>query len=218
MNQSEGKITPFNLYGEEYDRWFDTQGKIIFKNEVELFKKMGAHKLHPSLEIGSGSGRFTKALSIDFAVEPSETLRRISIKNGVIPIVGRGEHVPFDNEVFQAVFLIVTLCFLDDPVQVLKESYRILKKDGFLVLGLVLKNSPWGRFYLGKKKKGHKFYSYARFYTLEEVHAILKLGGFDIIDVYSTLLSSPPHSKDEEPVHGYIEEAGFTGIIASKIK
>lgn len=218
MNQSERGIKPFDLYGEDYDRWFDTDGRIIFKNEVRLLKETGIHKKHPSIEIGSGSGRFTKALSIDFAVEPSKTLRRISIKNGVIPIASRGENIPFDDGVFKAAFLIVTLCFVENPEKILEETHRILGEDGFLVLGLVLRDSPWGRYYLEKKEKGHRFYSHAVFYTFNEVHTMLQRSGFDVVDVYSTLLSSPPYAKEESPIHGFLENAGFTGIVASKIR
>ncbi len=218
MSQSERGIEPFNLYGEEYDRWFDTKGQIIFKNEVKLLRATGTSQIHPSVEIGSGSGRFAKALSVDFAVEPSKTLRKISIKNGVIPIAARGENVPFDDEIFRTVFLIVTLCFAENPLEILKEASRILRDDGFLVLGLVLKDSPWGRFYIEKKQKGHKFYSHATFYSLNEITHMLHISGFDIHDVYSTLISPPLKVKEEEPIHGFMANAGFVGVVASKLR
>ena len=213
------EILVFDTYGEDYDRWFDEKGKVVFQNEVQLFKSIEHYHRHPSIEIGSGSGRFTRALSIDFALEPSFKLREISIKNGVVPIKGRGEDVPFDDEVFKTVFIIVTLCFAKKPIDILREAARILHKKGHLILGLVLSDSPLGKLYIEKKQKGHKFYSVAKFYTLSEIESMLQHVGLRVYDIYSTLFSSPSHLTDiEEPVHGYIKKAGFVATIAKKVR
>ncbi len=216
MKKNDAGIDIFDRYGQEYDSWFDGKGRLIFKNELRLLERFNAHLKHPSIEIGSGSGRFAKALSLDFGIEPSKKLRRISIERGFLPIAGRGENIPFDNSVFSSVFIIVTICFSKNPEMILKEAFRVLRDDGVLILGLVLRDSVWGRFYENKKRKGHRFYSHARFYTLDEIENLLDKTGFAIEDMYSTLLSSPVDVKEEEPVHGFVKEAGFTGILAIK--
>jgi SAM-dependent methyltransferase len=43
---------------------------------------------------------------------------------------------------FGAVFIIGSLCFVDAPLKLLKEALRVSKDDGFITLGLILKESP----------------------------------------------------------------------------
>lgn len=66
---------------------------------------------------------------------------------------------------FGGLILIVTLCFVDDPLKALKECFYVLKNKGAIVLGIVPRESRWGRFYLKKKKDGHPFYSVAHCIT-----------------------------------------------------
>ena len=87
----------------------------------------------------------------------------------------------------------VTLCFLDNPETVLKEIYRILKPTGVLVVCIIIRDSPWGQLYIEKAKQGHRFYRYARFYSLSELEELLEKHDFRIVDYRSTL-TYPPSS------------------------
>jgi ubiquinone/menaquinone biosynthesis C-methylase UbiE len=46
-------------------------------------------------------------------------------KIGIIVIRGEGENLPFVEASFGAVFLIVTLCFVDDLLKVLNEAPKV---------------------------------------------------------------------------------------------
>jgi len=123
----------------------------------------------------------------------------------------------YDRGTLGTVFLIVTLCFLDSPLGVLKEANRILAPSGKIVLGLVLKESPWGRFYQQKKDEGHRFYKFATFYSHDEVVKLLVQAGFVTERIISTLFQKPDEvEKVEIPREGYFPDAGFTIIIAGK--
>jgi len=99
----------------------------------------------------------------------------------------------------------------------LKEANRILVPGGKIVLGLVLKESPWGKFYQQKKKQGHRFYTYATFYKCDEVIRLLVQAGFSIEKVISTLFQEPGKVECMEmPREGYSPIAGFTVIVAGK--
>ena len=90
-------------------------------------------------------------------------------------------------------------------------------RSGKIVLGLVLKESPWGKFYQQKKKQGHRFYKYAIFYRYDEVAKLLEQAGFSIEQVISALFQRPGKVKHMElPERGYFPNAGFTIISASK--
>ena len=205
----------FDKLAPEYDEWFDKQGKLVFANEVAAFKNVLPSLPKPWLEIGVGSGRFAQALGIETGVEPSLKMAEIARDRGIDVFVVKGDDTHFDDNTFGAVFLIVTLCFLDSPLPVLKEAKRILAKDGKLVLGLVLKESPWGDFYLQKKAEGHRFYNYAIFYSFDEVKELLHQAGFILGETTSTLFQKPDDIRIvEESREGYYPDAGFTVITA----
>ncbi len=212
--QRAGSFSPFDELAAEYDAWFDGQGSRIFFNEVQAFRAILPCLPKPWLEIGVGSGRFAQALGIDTGIDPSGKLIEIARSRGINAFIGRGEERIFDAESFGAVFLIVTLCFLDSPLAVLKEVRRILIPGGKLVLGLVLKDNPWGRLYQRKKNEGHRFYRYARFYSCSEVVKLMFRAGFMGDGMISTLMQKPGDVRLlEEPKAGYYPEAGFTILI-----
>lgn len=94
------------------------------------------------LEIGFGSGRslafYTGDITRLTALEPSEGMTaraRARIAEAPFPVElvpGAGERLPFDDERFDAVVLVFTLCSVSDPAQVIKEAKRVLKTDGRL--------------------------------------------------------------------------------------
>lgn len=210
-------LSLFDDLAPEYDAWFDKEGSLIFFNEVQAFRTLLPSLPKPWLEIGVGSGRFAQALGIGTGIDPSIKLIEMAKRRGINAFPGRGEETLFDEESFGTVFLIVTLCFLDSPLDVLKEANRILIPDGKLVLGLVLRENPWGKLYQQKKNEGHRFYRYARFYECDEVIRLLVQAGFTTEMIISTLFQEPDNVQHvEEPREGYFPDAGFTIIVAGK--
>jgi SAM-dependent methyltransferase len=210
-------FSPFDDLASEYDAWFDKEGKLIFSIEVQAFQTLLSSLPKPWLEIGVGSGRFAQALGIETGIDPSIKLIRMARRRGIKAFRGRGEQEFYAQETLGTVFLIVTLCFLDYPLDVLKEIARILAPDGKLAMGMVLKESPWGRFYEKKKHQGHRFYKLATFYSHDEVIRLLAQAGFVTEKIISTLFQKPGHVKNMEvPREGYYTDAGFTIITAVK--
>jgi len=68
---------------------------------------------------------------------------------------------------------------------------QFLKNDGYLVLGLVLSDSPWADFYKEKAKIGHPIYFHARFYSFGKLSSILVQAIFRIEKVCTTLFEEP---------------------------
>jgi SAM-dependent methyltransferase len=217
IRRHNSSLSLFDDLAPEYDAWFDKDGSLIFFIEVQAFRTLLPSLPQPWLEIGVGSGRFAQALGIETGVDPSIKLVEMARKRGINAFLGQGEEELFDEESFGTVFLIVTLCFLDSPLEVLKEANRILMPGGKIVLGLVLKESPWGQFYQRKKAEGHRFYKFATFYSCDEVVRLLVQAGFFIEKVVSTLFQKPGEVRRvEELKEGYSPDAGFTIIVAGK--
>ena len=76
-------------------------------------------------------------------------------KRGIRVLQAEGEALPLENESVGAVFLLFTLCFVDNPAAVLTEAKRVLKQHGALIAGIINKESPWGSLYERKKTEGH---------------------------------------------------------------
>jgi SAM-dependent methyltransferase len=209
--------SPFDDLAKEYDAWFDKDGSLVYFIEVQAIKSLLPSLPKPWFEIGVGSGRFAQALGIGTGVDPSIKLVKMARRRGITAFLGWGEQELFDEESLGTVFLIVTLCFLDYPLEVLKEASRILMPGGKLVLGLVLKESPWGQFYQMKKAKGHRFYKFATFYNFDEVVKLIAQAGFATEKIISTLFQRPGEVHHaEDPREGYFHDAGFTIIVGAK--
>ena len=209
--------SPFEVLAEKYDAWFDQEGSLIFDIEVRAFQEILPSLPEPWVEVGVGSGRFAKALGIETGIEPSRNLGRMAEARGIQVKAARGEESVFPRASFGTAFLIVTLCFLGDPAAVLSRTADILQPAGKMVLGLIVEESPWARFYLKKKEQGHPFYSIARFFACEEVLGLLDQTGFEHEMTISTLFQSPDQvERMELPQEGFSPQAGFTIMVAGK--
>ena len=214
---SESKIHAFNSLAWAYDGWFEQEGRLIFASEVEALRQVLPLLPKPWIEVGVGSGRFAQALGIDIGLDPSSKLLEMARNRGISVFLGRGEKMPFQDGVFGTVFLVVTLCFVDSPARTLGEAARLLKSGGKVILGMVLRESPWGQLYEAEKQRGHRFYRYARFYSYGELDALLKQAGFSVERVTSTLFRNPSQVNHIElPRQGFSTDAGFTVILAGK--
>ena len=213
----ESKVRVFDSLASDYDAWFEEEGRLIFASEVEALRQALPLLPKPWIEVGVGSGRFAQTLGIDIGLDPSSKLLEMARNRGISVFLGRGEEMPFHDGVFGTAFFVVTLCFVDSPMRTLGEAARILKSQGKVVLGLVLRGSPWGQLYQREKETGHRFYRYATFYSYAEVEIFLIQTGFLIEKVISTLFQNPGEVNHIElPRQGFSVDAGFTVILAGK--
>jgi len=213
----EPKIRVFDSLASDYDAWFEEEGRLIFASEVEALRQAIPLLPKPWVEVGVGSGRFAQALGIDIGLEPSSKLLEMARYRGITVLSGTGEDMPFKDGVFGTIFFVVTLCFVDSPRRTLDEAARLLRSGGKVVLGMVLRESPWGQLYQTKKETGHHFYRYAMFYSYGEVDMLLKQAGFSVEQVISTLFQNPGEVNHIElPREGFSVDAGFTVILAGK--
>jgi SAM-dependent methyltransferase len=214
----EYKTSAFDAPALDYDAWFEGEGKLIFATEVKAFQEVLPLLPKPWLEVGVGSGRFAKALDIKAGIDPSAKLLEIAKRRGIKVFQAKGEEQFFGEATFGTIFLIMALCFVDSPVSVLREAYRILKPGGKIVLGLVLHDSTWGQLYLTKKQEGHRFYKHATIYSYQRVTEFLEHTGFAVEKVVSTLFQKPDGvDRVEMPREGFSPDAGFTIVVAKKL-
>jgi ubiquinone/menaquinone biosynthesis C-methylase UbiE len=210
----------FDVFSKRYDAWYDKPfGKSAFKLEKTCIKSLCNNLNQPFLEVGVGTGRFAQALKIEYGIDVSTGVLKYAKEREIVAIKGEGKNLPFVDSFFSAIFIIVTLCFVDAPLKVLKEALRVSKDDGFIILGLILKESPWASFYKEKGEAGNIFYRIAKFYSFEELEAMVGKAGLKIVEISSTIFQAPTENplRFEPPRKGYYEEAGFVVVKLGKI-
>lgn len=215
-----GSTNPFDTAtaASSYDAWFDSEkGSAIFRLELACLAK--AVHPHPGrwLEIGVGTGRFAAALGITDGVEPAEAMRKSAEARGIRVVAATGESLPYAAATFDGALLTTALCFLSDPSQALKETFRVLKQSGILVLGIIPADSAWGRLYQKKAANGHALYACAAFRRVDEVIALAGPAGWAFHEAFSCLLASPEQFTGMgEPQAGVISGAGYVVLVFIK--
>jgi ubiquinone/menaquinone biosynthesis C-methylase UbiE len=210
----------FDKLTNQYDAWYDSEeGRPLYESELRCLRPLVEASPKPILEIGVGTGRFAMHFPDVTGIDPSLNALRIAGKRGVKTLHGYGEDLPFKDETFGCILIIVTVCFVENPLDVLREAKRVVKKDGSIIIGFVPKDSPWGIFYEEKKSAGHPFYRNARFYTMKDVEDMLQAAGLKISRIRSTLLQRPDESlRVEEPLEGNISGAGFLCMEVNPVR
>ncbi len=177
----------FDENWERYDAWFEKH-KNIYLSELKALKK--ALPVGAGLEIGAGSGRFAQPLGVKIGIDPSINMLRLAKKRGIEAILGVGEALPFKDCTFDFVLIVVALCFVEEPGYVLRESCRVLRSGGWLVVGEINKDSQWGKLYEANRKES-VFYKAAYFYSGSEIIEMLGKAGLRYLESYQTLLQPP---------------------------
>ncbi len=205
-------VRVFDLRVEEYEDWFE-KNRFAYLSEVEAVKKLWP-KVERAVEIGVGTGRFAVPLGISLGIDLSEKMAAVARSQGIEVVIGSAEELPFEDGSLDAILMVVTICFLRDPDQALKEVLRVLRPGGSFVVGIVDKDSFLGQIYLEKKEKS-PFYRFARFFSARELISLLETKGFSVERVVQTLFRPLSEIGEvERPQEGY-GKGGFVVIKAT---
>ncbi|MCW8803498.1 MAG: class I SAM-dependent methyltransferase [Ignavibacteriaceae bacterium] len=204
------KIEPFDKYLNDYEEWFK-EHKYVYESELEAVRHFIPIK-KKGVEIGIGTGRFAVPLNIKEGVEPSTVMRDYSSRLGLTVYDGIAEKLPLDNESYDFVLMVTTICFVDDLNKAVQEVQRILKPDGSFIIGLVDKDSSLGKAY-EKLKEQNKFYRYATFYSADEVKNLLEENSFTNIEIVQTVFGKLDSIHN---IQDYFEGYGDGGFVVIK--
>jgi len=209
-------VAVFQHRAGHYDAWFDSaRGQATFESEVRCLRRLSQDLPRPWLEVGVGTGRFARALGVDVGVDPAERALTYAATRGVRVAEALGEALPFNDASFGAVFIIVTICFAQDPAGMMREARRVVIDRGGVILGIVPAEGPWGRFYRAKAETGHPFYSHARFFSPDELGRLAREAGLHLRGAACTLLQNPQDEVIlvEPPRDGIAGQAGFVSLL-----
>jgi SAM-dependent methyltransferase len=207
------KTRPFEEYTFQYEAWFERH-YFVYQSELSAIRQMlpaGGQ----GIEIGIGSGRFAAPLGIRYGIEPAGNMIELAVRKGLLVMQGVAEFLPVKNRQFDFVLMVTTICFLDDVRKALRETCRILKRDGSIIIGFVDRESPVGRLYQQNQLQS-VFYREATFYSVDEVTAHLIQTGFDDFEFKQTIFRGLDQINDVDSVKEGYGEGSFVVIKAKK--
>lgn len=186
---------------KEYDAWYETPlGSLCDRLEKEgvfaLVKPKGL-----VLDVGCGTGNYTlelakrgaRAVGIDSLFDMALFAKTKAKKQGLKAhfVVGRGEAMPFKNHVFDGALSITTLCFASNAKMAVDEIKRVVKPEGYVVLGELNKLSYWAVLRRIKALFKESIYSEARVFSLRKLKGLLEEAGVKNLK-WSSCLYFPP--------------------------
>ena len=185
---------------------------MIFECELKALKM-----LKPSgrgLDLGVGTGVFASEIGAEFGIDPALNPLKLAKSRGVEVIQAMGEYLPFRDKCFDYILIALSLCFFDNPMSVLREARRCMKDSGKIIICVILRNSSWGRHYEMLKEKGHDFYRYVNFYTIDKIREMLSSVKLSIEKIYATLSYTPEDKPIIEEPSEEIDERSFVCLSA----
>lgn len=205
--------TPFHEHVSRYEAWFERHA-AAYTSELDALRAV-MEAFQPcagrGLEIGVGTGRFAAPLGCREGVEPAVPMARVARSRGIAVVGGIGEALPFSSGVYDWGLMVTTICFLSDPLQGLREAWRVLRPGGAAVIGFVDRESALGKRY-EKHKEESPFYRVARFFSAGDVAELMVQAGFVDITSQQTLFGDGLNLDAPQPPRAGVGEGGFVAM------
>ena len=153
-----------------YEAWYHTpRGQWIGTHEFILLQNLlGAEAGCSLLDVGCGTGYFSRrfvrhGLAVTGIDSDLETLEFAKTQGESIHYMqGNALALPFSDNAFDCTIAVTSLCFIEEPMQALREMWRVTRHT--LALGLLNRHSL-----LHWRKQGQGGYLGARWDTAGEV-------------------------------------------------
>jgi SAM-dependent methyltransferase len=202
---------PFDTEPERYEDWFERY-PATYRSELLAVDRLIA-RAGFNLEIGVGTGRFAEPFTIAVGLDPSLAMLSYARRRGVVAVCGVAEALPFRSGSFDQVLSVAAICFVNDPLAMLREMRRVLRPGGAVVIAFIDRASQLGRLYQTRKADS-RFYRNAVFRSAAEIDGLLVSAGFGPRAWVQTVFETPLETAEIElPRPGY-GEGGFVIVRA----
>ena len=156
-------------------------GFFLTKRALELTKITKDMKV---LDIGCGIGATVNYLKTkhnikSYGIDVSQKLINIGKEKYNIPLIyGEGESLPFKDKFFHGVFAECTLSLMNNLEKTLAEIYRVLEKEGYLIITDVNAENTE---YIPELNKTNVGSCLRNLFDLEELISLIENKGFKIL-------------------------------------
>ena len=141
------------------------------------------------LEVGCGGGALLselerkRALTVGLDLSGNQIIQAKKICKDTLFIVADAQNLPFRDQCFSKCFAIEVLEHIPDPNRIIKEFYRVLKREGELLI-VVPNDRNWFVHRIVQAEIGAAFYDFGHlhsFSSISELKPFLK--GFNIVEI-----------------------------------
>jgi ubiquinone/menaquinone biosynthesis C-methylase UbiE len=182
-----GKLELFDEWPEKYDEWFATPiGLLIKKYESDLLLQLLKPRSEEFLlDAGCGTGIFTldvlsfgtHIIGVDLSLPMLSRAAQKARGYHFQPISADISSLPFQENVFDKVFSVTALEFIEEAKRAMGELFRVTKKGGRIAVATLNSTSPWAERRRAEAKKGHPLFKKAVFRSPDELLAVAPVKG-----------------------------------------
>lgn len=177
-------VEAFSATASGYEAWFASPlGAFIDELEKQALARIIPDVGGPDtggisvLEIGAGTGHMAAWLTSRgyhvIALEPSAAMREEGRRHtndlSICWCDARAEHLPLDESSLDGALLFTTLEFVHDPMRALHEAMRVVRPEGWVIVGFLHALSPWAALYRYRADRGEMPWAAAQLLTREKV-------------------------------------------------
>ena len=173
----------FNV--KEYSEKYDTHRAADMRVVGEVIDKLKITETMNVLDFGCGTGNYLKALQLKgysnlFGLDPSEDMRKKAFEKTALTIK-EGSHlnIPYEDNFFDAVFLINSVHFVDDLRVLFDNLQRVCKKDALVLIATQSRELMRNRFY-NKYFPSLLEIDYKRYHEIDKIISIAEQNGFSL--------------------------------------
>ena len=183
MNYKENVKKKFDELAPSYS---NNAIDFIKKKRLELIKK-DINKNDKIIEIGCGSGNLLKHLECDNISGVDISPLMIEECKKILPkgkfLTGDAENLQFKDNTFDKVIISEVLYYLPDLNKAISEAFRVLKKDGLLLITSLNKKYNFVRTFVKVLKIGVHDDISMSYISLKKLKKILTEKGFKIEEI-----------------------------------
>ena len=123
---------------QKYKEYLKRRSKLaLFYRNFYLYPKLERNLIYPCIDIGSGIGDFLKfSQKTVFGVDINNYLVDQCQKEGLKVELISNNKIPSDDNAYNAAILDNVLEHISDPKPTLQETYRILKPNAKIIIGV----------------------------------------------------------------------------------
>ena len=194
-----------------YDNYYETD----FGRKVDFLEKRAMSELikdiprNDMLELGCGTGHWTEYFVEQgfnvIATDSSKAMLNIA-KNKQINadfITSDAQNLPFNNNTYSVIASVTMLEFTEDQESAIQEMYRVLKHEGWLILGCLNSKSV-----LGIRKEKDEIFKNSKLLDYEFINSKLELFGQPVFN-FSVYLTKDGEFHDYKNYKAKIEPVFF---------